>query len=647
MCGIAGFVDRSATTEQSLASLRRMTDSIRYRGPDAEGAWFDEQLRVGLGHRRLSIIDLSAAGSQPMVSASARYVITYNGEIYNHVRIRDELLQAQPGIVFRGHSDTEVMLAAFETWGIEQALQKFNGMFAFALLDRAERRLHLARDRIGEKPLYYAQFGEAFVFGSELKALKRHPAWNAAIDRGALASFLHYGYVPAPGSIYANVRKLSPGAWLEVDVSRPGSPQLRERRYWSAQEVATRAFAQTHEIDERAAGAQLEELLRDAVDIRMAADVPLGAFLSGGIDSSTIVAVMQSLSPRPIRTFAIGFGEKRFNEAESARAVAQHLGTDHTELYVSPSQALEVIPKLPEMYDEPFADASQIPTYLVSHLARQHVTVSLSGDGGDELFSGYDRYSIAMNIWRGLRRAPLWLRRATAATVRSVPMRVWNALGKPLPERISAGRTGDRMHKLADRFELKNFEALYDSLLALWQKPELAMAGGFAAHGRMVQPIELCAAPSEYEQMMVFDLHTYLPDDILVKVDRASMAVSLEARVPLLDHRLIEFALQLPLSLKRRAGVTKWLLRQQLYKLVPQSLVDRPKQGFSVPIEHWLRGELREWATDLLSEERLRRDGFLDPQTVPALLQEHLSGRRSWTSQLWTALMFQAWLARA
>jgi asparagine synthase (glutamine-hydrolysing) len=646
MCGLAGFVDRSATKEQSLALLRKMTDSIRYRGPDAEGAWFDEQLRVGFGHRRLSIVDLSEAGSQPMISASARYVITYNGEIYNHVAIREELVRAQPGIVFRGHSDTEVMLAAFETWGIERSLQKFNGMFAFALLDRAERRLHLARDRIGEKPLYYAQFGRTFVFASELKAMKQHSSWSASIDRASLASYLRYGYVTAPRSIYAGVHKLLPGGWLTVELSNSESVPTSLRQYWSADEVVARGARERLAVSDAEAVTQLSELLHDAVGMRMVADVPLGAFLSGGIDSSTVVGIMQKLSPTPVKTFAIGFGEARFNEAESARAVAKHLGTEHTELYVTPREALDVIPQLPHMYDEPFADASQIPTYLVAKLARRHVTVSLSGDGGDELFCGYDRYQIAPNIWRGLERSPVWLRRATAAGIRAMPIGLWNGLGALLPARLSAGRMGDRMLKLADRFSLESFASIYDSLLALWQKPEMALAGA-GSSGRLVAPIEFEPMANQYEQMMALDLDMYLPDDILVKVDRASMAVSLEARVPLLDHRLIEFAWRLPLHMKRRDGIFKWLLRQVLYTLVPRELVDRPKQGFSVPIEHWLRGELREWATDLLNEQSLKRAGFLDPQTVPILLQEHLSGRRSWTSQLWTALMFQAWLAHA
>jgi asparagine synthase (glutamine-hydrolysing) len=640
MCGIAGFVDRSATTEQGLASLRRMTDSIRYRGPDAEGAWFDEQLRVGLGHRRLSIVDLSAAGSQPMVSASARYVITYNGEIYNHARIREELVHAQPGIVFRGHSDTEVMLAAFEMWGIERALQKFNGMFAFALLDRDERRLHLMRDRIGEKPLYYAQFGRTFVFASELKAMKQHASWRAPIDRASLASYLRYGYVTAPRSIYEGVHKLLPGGWLTVELSNP-DVATSLRQYWSAAEVAARGARERLDVSDAEALRQLSELLHDAVGMRMVADVPLGAFLSGGIDSSTVVGIMQKLSPTPVKTFSIGFGEARFNEAESARAVAKHLGTEHTELYVTPSQALEVIPQLPHMYDEPFADASQIPTYLVSQLARRHVTVSLSGDGGDELFCGYDRYQIAPNIWRGLERSPVWMRRAAVSGIRAMPMGVWNGLGALLPERLTAGRMGDRMLKLADRFAMENFASIYDSLLALWQQPELALAGNA---GRLVAPIRLQPMPNQYEQMMAFDLDTYLPDDILVKVDRASMAVSLEARVPLLDHRLIEFAWQLPLHMKRREGTFKWLLRQELYTLVPRELVDRPKQGFGVPIELWLRKDLRDWACDLLDERKLQQDGFLNHELIARLLREHLSGRRSWTSQLWTALTFQAWL---
>jgi asparagine synthase (glutamine-hydrolysing) len=642
MCGIAGFVGPTACSDAATAVLRSMTDALRYRGPDDCGLWLDRELQVAFGHRRLSIVDLTAAGHQPMASVSGRYVITYNGEIYNYEAVRAELLRDDPALRFRGHSDTEVMLAAFDRWGVRQAVARLNGMFAFALLDRERGELFLARDRLGEKPLYYCWIRDDLLFGSEIKALKQHPAWRADIDRGSLARYLRYAYVPGTRSIYEGVLKVAPGEMVIIDVSAAQRVGPRRERYWSAQEVVARGVETPLSMSDADAIARLTSLLTDAVGLRMVADVPLGAFLSGGIDSSVVVALMQRLSNKPVRTFSIGFSEKRFNEAESARAVARHLGTEHTELYVTPQESLEVIPRLPAMYDEPFADSSQIPTYLVSQLAREHVTVSLSGDGGDELFCGYDRYEIAQNLAHGLERLPKRFRTAAATAIRALPLGVWDFLGSPLPERITAGRMGDRMYKLAQRFKFDRFPDIYDSVLAIWEDPVavLAPAEGLAAVG----PISLPAAGTRYEQMMAFDLDTYLPDDILVKVDRASMAVSLEARVPLLDHRVVEFAWRLPMQFKRRDGVSKWLLRQVLYGLVPRELVDRPKQGFGVPIEHWLKGELRGWACDLLAEDRIRREGFFDPVVVSRHLDDHLSGRRSWASQLWALLMFQAWL---
>jgi asparagine synthase (glutamine-hydrolysing) len=642
MCGIAGFSGIDAAPERGAAILTRMTDAIRYRGPDDSGAWIDPDLRVGLGHRRLSIVDLSPAGHQPMTSVSGRFVIVFNGEIYNHHLLRKDLLAANSQLRFRGHSDTEVILTALDTWGLDRTLELLNGMFAIALVDRQEARLLLARDRIGEKPLYYALLGDSFVFGSELKALKQHPAWKAEIDPDALRSYLRYGYVPGPGSIYRSIQRVPPGGLVSVDLRGPERHRPRLRSYWSAERAVSEGIQHPLEISDEDAVTRLRDLLADAVGMRMVADVPLGAFLSGGIDSSVVVALMQRQSDKPVRTFSIGFGERRFNEAESARAVAQHLGTQHVELYVSPQDSLDVIPKLSTMYDEPFADASQIPTHLVSKLARQHVTVSLSGDGGDELFCGYDRYTLAYGLSRGLEGVPSPVRSAAAMAIRAVPMRLWDLVGHTLPERLSAGRLGDRMHKLAQRFRHESFPQIFDSTLALWDEPESVMSQ--ALRREAPPPIALRATGNKFEQMMAFDLVTYLPDDILVKVDRASMAVSLESRVPLLDHRVVEFAWQLPMSFKRRDGVSKWLLKQVLYDLVPRELVDRPKQGFGVPIEHWLKKDLREWASDLLSPEQIRRDGYLDADVVSKHFQEHLSGRRSWASQLWTVLMFQAWL---
>jgi asparagine synthase (glutamine-hydrolysing) len=642
MCGIAGFSGPDAGFERADRILVSMTDAIRYRGPDDSGAWIDRELQVGLGHRRLSIVDLSPAGHQPMTSASGRFVLVFNGEIYNHLALRKDLLSAQPELQFRGHSDTEVMLAALDYWGLDRTLEKLNGMFAIALVDRKDARLYLARDRIGEKPLYYAHMGNSFLFGSELKALKQHPAWKADIDPNSLKSYLRYGYVPSPGSIYRDAYRVPSGGVVSVELKGNKRNQTSTRLYWSVEQAYSSGLANPLSISDDEAMARLRDLLTDAVGMRMVADVPLGAFLSGGIDSSLVVALMQRLSSKPVKTFSIGFGESRFNEAESAKAVARHLGTEHLEFYVSPQDSLDVIPKLPTMYDEPFADSSQIPTHLVSLLARRHVTVSLSGDGGDELFCGYDRYDLAYNLSRGLEGIPAAIRNAAASAIRAVPMRAWNVMGSVLPERVSAGRTGDRMYKLAHRFRYGDFPQIFDSTLALWDDPRSVMAKSMRLEAD--KPIALHAIGSKFEQMMAHDQVTYLPDDILVKVDRASMAVSLEARVPLLDHRIVEFAWQLPMSFKRRDGVSKWLLKQLLYDMVPRALVDRPKQGFGVPIEHWLRKELRGWATDLLSADQIAQDGFLNPAVVSRHLEEHLSGTRSWATQLWTVLMFQAWL---
>lgn len=637
MCGIAGFIGRLPGEFDAAAVLRQMTDAISYRGPDDSGAWLDQD--VALGHRRLSIVDLSPTGHQPMASPSGRYMAVYNGEIYNYQALRAEVLKQDSELSLRGSSDTEVMLAGCDLWGLAATLQKLNGMFALALFDRQTRRLHLVRDRLGEKPLYYTQMGGSFIFASELKALKHHPAWRGDIDRNAVVKYLRYGYVRGPASVYENVYKVQPGVVLTIGADSPHRQPSREQ-YWSAQDAAAQGWRNPMELTDQSAIAQLQELLSDAVGRRMVADVPLGAFLSGGIDSSLVVALMQRLSGSPVRTFSIGFGEKRFNEAENARAVATYLGTDHVDLYVTPQQALDVIPLLPSMYDEPFADSSQIPTYLVSKLAREHVTVSLSGDGGDELFCGYSRYEIAQNLSRGLERVPRSIRVASARAIRALPLPVWDVLGSPLPRSITIGRTGDRAYKLAQRFEFERFAPLYDSLLALWDDPKSALASSVALRD---MSIDLPDAPSKYEQMMAFDLDTYLPDDILVKVDRASMAVSLEARVPMLDHRLVEFAWRLPMRFKHRDGVSKWLLKQVLYGLVPRELVDRPKQGFGLPIEQWLRAELREWACDLLAPDAVRRAGLFDSAVISRYLREHLSGRRSWASQLWAVLMFQAW----
>ncbi len=637
-----------------------MARTLRHRGPDGDGFWFDEHLGVGLAHRRLAIVDLSAAGAQPMASASGRFVISFNGEIYNHGDLRRDLLARDPALVFRGHSDTEVFLAACDAWGAETALARANGMFAIALVDRRERRLHLMRDRVGEKPLYFGSLGRSFVFASELKALQVHPAWQGRIDREALGEYFRYGYVPAPRSIYAGIGKVQPGEWVTLDLSGhgadvPGSAAtIRRHRYWSAAEVIRAGLASPLDIGDEEAIERLESLIGNAVAMRMEADVPLGAFLSGGIDSSLVVALMQRHSGARVRTFTVGFHDRRFDEAPAAREVARHLGTEHTELYVSPRESLAVIPRLAAMYDEPFADVSQIPTYLVSKLAREHVTVSLSGDGGDELFCGYGRYAQAMDLWSNVGALPGWTRSALRRAILSMSVSTLNTLGAWLPNRITGGRAGDRAHRAADRLGARNFAEVYRSLMSSWQEPSLALHRDVrreigqqhelpaATSSRSEPPASDPARAPTFEHMMASDLTAYLPDDVLVKVDRASMAVSLEGRMPLLDHRIVELAWRLPLALKRRNGTGKWVLRELLYRQVPRSLVDRPKRGFGVPVGDWLRDELGEWAGDLIASET-KHDGLLNTACISRMLQEHVSGQRSWSNQLWTALMFIAW----
>ncbi|MCC7258108.1 MAG: asparagine synthase (glutamine-hydrolyzing) [Gammaproteobacteria bacterium] len=635
MCGLCGFVDRSAArdTETRRAVLGAMAERIRHRGPDDSGIWQDPEAGIGLGHRRLSVLDLSPEGHQPMLSRCGRYVIAFNGEIYNYRQIRAELEAAEGQIDWRGHSDTEVMLAAIARWGLRASLEHFNGMFAFALWDREERVLHLARDRLGEKPLYYGWMGGVFLFGSELKALRAHPSWRGEIDRNVLALFLRHGYVPAPYAIYQGIRKLPPGTFLSLSGAARDGHEAAPQAYWSALQVAGQGAANPRAVAPEQATDELEVLLKDAVALRMEADVPLGAFLSGGIDSSTVVALMQAQSAQAVNTFSIGFHEAGFNEAAHAAEVARHLGTHHTELYVSPREAMAVIPLLPSLYDEPFSDSSQIPTFLVSKLARQHVTVALSGDGGDEFFAGYNRYFFADGLWRGFGWLPRGARRGLAAVI-----------GAMRPERWGGRFAGDPLQKLAGMLPAASREDLYHYLGSYWRRPERLVRGAQEPVTVRTDRARWPAFGSFIEFMMAMDMVAYLPDDILVKVDRASMGVSLEARVPLLDHRVAEFAWQLPLDLKIRDGQRKWLLRQVLYRHVPRQLIDRPKKGFAVPIGTWLRGPLRPWAEELLDEARLRREGYLDPTDIRTRWQEHLSGVCNWHEHLWHVLAFQAWL---
>jgi len=639
MCGIAGLWDPARRGGDLAQALRAMTDSMQLRGPDSSGYWHDDASGVGLGHRRLSIIDLTAAGHQPMVSANGRWVLTYNGEVYNAEELRPALEAL--GVVFRGHSDTEVMLEAFAHWGVEATLPRLIGMFAFALWDKEERRLYLVRDRLGIKPLYWGWFGGLLLFGSELKALRAHKGWTPEIDRDSLASFMRHNYVPGPWSIYRGVSKLPPGC---LAVFSPGQePEVRA--YWSLADVARDGLANRTAMSETEATDALEALLGDAVKRRMVADVPLGAFLSGGIDSSVVVALMQAQSNRPVRTFSIGFHEHGYNEATYAKDVAAHLGTDHTELYVDPAHARDVIPRLPDMFDEPFADSSQIPTYLVSEMTRRHVTVALSGDGGDELFAGYVRYFQAMKLFPVLSRVPAGGRGAVSAMIRSLSPSVWTSLFRLVPGRWRMPQPGDRMHKLAGILN-ETPDGYYRHLISHWAEPEKLVRNAREHCGLLWDPTLRERIPDPIERMQYLDTLTYMPDDILTKVDRASMAVSLEARVPLIDHRVVAFAWTLPMSLKVRDGTGKWLLRQVLARHVPATLFERPKMGFGVPIDGWLRGPLRDWAEDLISEKRLAAEGFFDPAMVREKWAQHLTGRVNHQYLLWDVLMFQAWKDR-
>lgn len=646
MCGITGFLNfaRDYEDSQLRSVVSAMTDTLQHRGPDAGDVWTAPEVGLAFGHRRLAIIDLSIEGCQPMHSADGRYVITYNGEIYNYQALRAQL--ANLGHKYRGTSDTEVMLAAFQEWGVEASIKRLVGMFAFGLWDRRERLLTLVRDRLGEKPLYYGWMGQHFVFGSELQALAVHPAFEPHIDRDALALYMRHNYIPAPHTIYQGIYKLLPGTCLTIALEAPAA-RPQPVPYWSAREAAEAGvknpFAGT---DEEAADA-LDNLLREATRLQMVSDVPLGAFLSGGIDSSTVVALMQAQSSRPVKTFTIGFHEQKYNEAEYAGEVARHLGTDHTELYVSPQQTLEAIPQMPAVYSEPFSDSSQIPTFLLSRLTRQHVTVSLSGDGGDELFAGYDRYYRWQRVWRRFGWMPMPLRRAMSSALGALPPKTWESLLTPfkavLPFKLSPQRTGQRIHTLAELLRQEHTGELYLREISDWKDPAKIVYGSTEPPTSYTDSARWADIPDFFRQMMYLDLITYLPDDILVKVDRAAMSVSLETRVPMLDHRVVEFAWRLPLRLKYRANKSKWLLRQVLYRYVPPELIERPKQGFGIPIDEWLRGPLRDWAENLLDERRLRESGFFHVEPLRQRWLEHVSGRRDWHYDLWDVLMFQAW----
>jgi asparagine synthase (glutamine-hydrolysing) len=638
MCGIAGFIDPTLRGNTNVLDkcAAEMAATLGHRGPDASSTWVESSTGIAFGHTRLSIVDLSSAGAQPMSSGCGRCTITYNGEIYNAAELRDELKAA--GRTFRGHSDTEVIVEGCALWGIEVTLKRINGMFAFALWDKKTNKLTLARDRLGIKPLYWGLRDGQLFFASELKALRVLPDWDGEIDPQALAAYLITGYVPAPQCIYKGVRKLEPGKFLEY--TPDGKPDLKT--YWSLAEVAKAGQQTPCDFSDSEATNQLEKLLLDAVQRRKVSDVPLGAFLSGGIDSSTVAALMRSANGSPVRTFSIGFHEEGYNEAQHAKAVAKHLGTEHTEQYITPDEARDVIPQLPEIYDEPFADSSQIPTFLVSQLARKHVTVALSGDGGDELFAGYNRYAHGLAMTKAARLMPSMLRRAISKGVLSLSPDAWGRLFRAVPASKRPRLVGDKMHKLAGVIA-EDETGFYKKLTSQWDGAWALVPGAEEPNGDLSDLAIRSRFSNEVSWMQYLDTLSYLPDDILTKVDRASMAVSLEARVPILDHRVVEFAWSLPHRFKIREGTSKWLLRQVLYRHVPKALIERPKMGFGVPIEAWLRGPLREWGEELLSTEALGMSGLLSPEPIREKWQEHQSGQRNWQQFLWNILMFQAW----
>ena len=630
MCGIAGFFQPGGLPAAGAETVvNGMSAVLSHRGPDDSGHWLDAVAGIALGHRRLSILDLSAAGHQPMVSASGRFVMIFNGEIYDHLELRRDIEQGAAAPLWRGHSDTEILLAGFEAWGIEATLRKAAGMFAFALWDRQQRTLTLARDRMGEKPLYYGWQGGVLLFGSELKALRAHPAFRADIDRRVLAGYFRRGYIAAPHSVYQGIFKLMPGSYLQFSQQEPAP---RPRCYWSLREAAAKGLAQPFDAGDAEAIRRLDAELSRAVAQQRIADVPLGAFLSGGVDSSTIVALMQAQSSRPVKTFTIGFHEDQYNEAHHARSVAQQLGTDHTELIVTASEAMEVIPRLASMYDEPFGDSSAIPTFLVSQLARGHVKVALSGDGGDELFAGYARYQRTSDIWTSLRRLPYAVRKTMSVGVAALARR---------RNKASARATTGR---LARYLSARNAAGVYQVQVAQRHDDQAFVLSDGDSLGEAPQDPGFLQEDI-YATMMYADASNYLPDDILVKVDRASMAVGLEVRVPMLDHRVLEFAWQVPLQMKVRDGAGKWLLKQVLKKYVPDALPNRPKMGFGVPVGDWVRGPLRDWAESLLGEDRLRRDGLLDPKLAREQWMQHIAGDSSGNDPVWHLLAFQAWLS--
>ncbi|MDB9936372.1 asparagine synthase (glutamine-hydrolyzing) [Candidatus Pelagibacter sp.] len=646
MCGICGFYSKSLSIFDN--AIDKMNSAISHRGPNNNGVWQDNKSGVFLGHQRLSILDLSTAGHQPMKSNSGRFILTYNGEIYNHLELRKELEIKNPGMKWRSNSDTETLLEGIESWGLEVALGKIVGMFAFGLWDKKTCSLTLAKDRMGEKPLYFGWQGKGinkvFLFGSELKALRAHSEFEGEINRDAIALQLRHSYIPSPYSIYKHIYKLPPGNYLQLKENDLQAGLLPSSKpYWSVADAAISGVNNLASLSEENIKSELEQLIQASIKQQMISDVPLGAFLSGGVDSSTVVALMQKVSSRPIKTFTIGFNVGDYNEANYAKEVAKHLGTDHTEMYVSAEQAMAVLPKLSTIYDEPFSDPSQIPTFLVSELAKKKVTVSLSGDGGDELFCGYNRYIESNNLWKKLRLMPLPFRKNLASIIQSISPQTWNKLSKFVPGLNNHTNFGDKMHKGANVLDCKELSDLYYRLVSHWQNPSEIVLNSKEPGTILTDYKPEFPGLNSVQKMMALDCMTYLPDDILVKVDRAAMATSLETRAPFLDHRIVEYAWKIPQSLKLKNGKSKWILREILHKYVPKNLIERPKMGFEVPIDTWLRGPLKDWAESLLDETRLRQEGYLNADLIHNKWKEHLSEKKNWQYHLWDVLMFQAW----
>ena len=647
MCGICGFYSKTSLSFNNI--ILKMNSAISYRGPDSSGVWQDSTTGIVLGHQRLSIIDLSDAGKQPMISNSGRFVLTYNGEIYNHLEIRNEIKKNKINIKWKSKTDTETLLEALELWGIEKTLKKITGMFAFGIWDKKNCSLTLVRDRMGEKPLYYGWQGngdsKVFLFGSELKALKAHPEFNGVIDRDAVALQLRHNCIPDPYSIYKDIYKLLPGHYIQLNKNSLKNGLLpNSKLYWSITQSAIYGINNQLEISKEEIQRDLEKKIQLSIEQQMISDVPLGAFLSGGIDSSTVVALMQSKSNRPVKTFTIGFDENDYNEAQHAKKIANHLGTEHTELYVSSEKAMQIIPKLPMIYDEPFSDSSQIPTFLVSQLAKQDVKVALSGDGGDELFCGYNRYFLTDKRSKQFNLIPTLLRKVLANGIKSININTWNKIIKLLPGTSGYTNFGHKMHKGANVLKSKNFLELYSIICSDWQNPTEVVLNSKEPATLLNEIKNEFSNLNNHQKMMMLDQINYLPNDILVKIDRAAMTSSLETRVPLLNHKLIEYAWKIPHNLKSQNGEGKWILKQILNKYVPKDLTQKSKKGFSIPLGSWLRGPLKDWAENLLNEKRLCQEGYFNSKLIRDKWSEHLSCKHNWENDLWNVLMFQAWI---